>query len=74
MKKLIDFWWDKSNKNFSAINYKKAWKENNNKPCIRLSSNGGKRKNNNSCFDGELVIGYIIFNYTNFNLQRNNVV
>lgn len=68
MKKIFDKWWDKDTKNFSIINYKDSW----NKPRIDFHHNGAKKKNGDKCFDASLIIGYTIFNYTNFNLQKSN--
>ena len=67
IKKIVDKKWDNGNKFFSVINYKKSWKENNNKPRINYHTNGTSRKNGGSCLDVTLTIGYIVFNYTNFN-------
>ena len=66
MKILFDKWWDKGNKNFSIIYYRDAW----DKPTIDFHHNGAKKKNGDKCFDVSLIIGYTIFNYTNFNLQK----
>ena len=66
MKTIFQKWWNNGNKQFSIINYKKAWKENGNKPRIKFHWNGA-RKGIDSCFDATLIIGYTIFNYTNFN-------
>lgn len=70
MRKIFEKWWDNSTKCFSIINYKKAWKENGNKPRISFHHNHGKRKNGDSCFDATLIIGYTIFAYTNWDLQK----
>lgn len=70
MKKIINIWWKHGTKNFSITNYKKAWKENGIKPKLYAHTNGGKRKNGDRCYDASLIIGYTIFNYTNFSLQR----
>lgn len=68
---IFDIWWGKDcRKNFSIINYKEAWKEAGNKPRISFYENGGRRKNGDWCFDVFLTVGYIIINYTNFDLQR----
>ena len=69
MKKIFEKWWDKGTKYFSIINYKKSWKECGNKPRINFFHNGGKKKNGDTCFDVSLIVGYTIFNYTNFDLQ-----
>lgn len=69
MKKIFEKWWDKGNKVFQITNYKKIWKEVGNKPRLLLHENGGRKKNGDNCFDISLIVGYTIFNYTNFNLQ-----
>lgn len=73
MKKIFEKWWAKDTKVFSIINYKKAWKENGNKPRITIFENGGRRKNGDVCFDLHLIIGYTIFNYCNYALPRKKV-
>lgn len=55
---------------FSAVNYKKAWKENGNKPQIYFHENGGRRKHGDKCFDMSLIVGYTIFNYCNYSLKK----
>jgi len=68
MKKVFEKWWDKDTKNFSINNYKEAWKENGNKPRLKFHTNGSKKKNEkDTCLDVSIIIGYTIFNYTNFN-------
>lgn len=69
MKVIFQKWWDKDRKQFSIINYKKAWKENGNKPRINFYTNGAK-KNKDSCLDVHLTIGYTILNYTDFNYSK----
>lgn len=68
MKTIFQRWFSKETKQFSIINYKKAWKENGNKPRICFFTNGARKKNGDSCRDVTLIIGYTIFNYTNFAL------
>ena len=70
MKTIIQFWWKNQTKVFQITNYRKAWKEAGNKPRLCAHNNGGKRKNGDKCFDATLIIGYTIFNYANFDLQR----
>jgi hypothetical protein len=70
MKKIFEKWWDKNTKSFSIINYKKAWKESGNKPRVDFHTNGAKRSKVDRCFDATLVIGYTIFNYTNWDIQK----
>ena len=70
MKEIIQLCWGKGTKYFNIINYRKAWKAVGNKPRLLLHHNGAKRKNGDKCFDISLIIGYMVFNYTNFDLQR----
>lgn len=69
MKIIFQKWWNKGTRQFSIINYKKSWRENGNKPRVYFFTNEAKRKNGDSCLDVHLIIGYTIFNYTNFALQ-----
>ena len=70
MKLIFEKWWNCNTKVFQVTNYKKAWKENGNKPKFRIYTNGGKRKDGDNCFDLIIILGYTIFNYTNFALQN----
>lgn len=70
MKKIVEFWWKRGTKVFQITSYKKSWKGGGNKPRVCVHSNGAKRKNGDKCFDVSLIIGYTVFNYTNFDLQR----
>ena len=70
MKVILKKWWDKSTKSFTIVNYKKSWKKNGNKPRILLHHNNGKLINGDTCFDISLIVGYTIFNYTNWDLQK----
>lgn len=74
MKTIFEKWWDKDTKYFGIINYKKSWKEVGNKPRLLLHENGGRRRNGDNCFDVNLIIGYTIIMYTNFNLQKGRKV
>lgn len=69
MKTIFVKWWNKGNKCFSIINYKKVWKGLGISPLLRFRTNGAKKKNGDTCLDIHLEIGYTVFNYTNFNLQ-----
>ena len=70
MKTIIQIWWKNQTKVFQITNHKKAWKEVGNKPRLSAHNNGGKRKNGDKCFDATLIVGYTVFSYTNFDLQR----
>ncbi len=65
----LDIWWAKGTKNISLINYKEPWMKNGNPPMWKIRTNGAKRKNGDSCFNLYIQLGYLVFNYTNFNLQ-----
>ena len=68
MKKIFEKWWDNGSKYFGILNYKKSWKENGNKPRIYFHTNGAKKRNpKDTCLDVKLIVGYTIFNYTDFN-------
>lgn len=70
MKKIFEKWWHRDTKVFSIINYKKSWKKNGIKPRLCICHNGASRKNGDTCFDISLIVGYTVFNYTNFDLQK----
>ena len=70
MKVIFQKWLKNSSKQFSIINYKKAWKEVGNPPLLRFRTNGAKKKNGDGCLDVFLEIGYTVFNYTDFDLQK----
>lgn len=70
MKKIFEFWWRNSTKVFQITNYKKSWKEYGNKPRLSFYHNGAKKSKGDNCFDVHLIVGYTVFNYTNFDLQK----
>ena len=70
MKIIVQLDWRKETKFFNIVNHRKEWKEVGNKPRFCIHSNGAKRKNGDKCFDISLIIGYTVFSYTNFDLQR----
>lgn len=43
---------------------RKAWKENNIKPSFSIHTN--KADKGDGCFDGNVTLGYLILNYTNW--------
>lgn len=65
MKKIFEKWWSKGTKCFSIRNYRKAWKAVGNNPRVDFWTNKAK-KGRDKCLDVHLIIGYTIFNYTNF--------
>ena len=67
---IFEIWWKKNTKCFSIRNHRKEWKKAGNKPMFCYRTNGAKRKNGDRCLDVHLHIGYTIFNYTNFDLQK----
>lgn len=70
MKEYINLSWDKGNKYFSIINYKKEWKKNLNKPMFGIKTNGTRKKSKNTCFDFFIYLGYIVINYTDYNYNK----
>ena len=70
MKSIFEKWWNKNTKVFMITNYRRVWKEVGNKPRLTFHTNGARRKNGDNCLDVHLIIGYTIFNYTNFALQK----
>lgn len=70
MKIIFQKWWAKDTKCFSIINYRKPWKEVGNRPRINFHTNGAKKRYGDTCLDVQLILGYIIITYTNFNLQE----
>ena len=69
MKEILDKWWDNGNKNIGIRHYKKSWKEYGNKPMLLFRTNGAKKGKDN-CLDVILIIGYTIFNYTDFGYNK----
>ncbi len=68
-KTYIDKWWAKDTKHIGLYNYKEPWKENGNKPMWKIRTNGTRKRNGDNAFDFYIHFGYLIFNYTNFDLQ-----
>lgn len=69
MKTIFEYWWDNGNKVFDVINFAKPWKQNNIKPKLSFKTNGAKKSKGDKWLDVSLTVGYIVFNYVNFNLQ-----
>lgn len=69
-KVIFQKWFCKDTKVISLISYKVPWKENANKPMFKIHENGGRRRKGNMCFDLHIIIGYWVFNYCNYNLQK----
>lgn len=78
---LLDWWFDKSNKNISILNYKNIRKQNfeefGNDPDINykrrwgIHTNGAVKGNpKDTCLDWQLDLGHIHFNYTNFDYNK----
>ena len=70
MKRVYEKWFCGETKLIQIINYKRVWKEVGNPPRISFRTNGARRSKGDRCLDVQLIIGYTIFNYCNFNLQR----
>ena len=73
-KTYFDIWWNQSSKNISILNYKDVWRKNKIKPMLKVRTNGAKRKNGDGCFELFIYIGYMVINYTNFNLQGKTIL
>ena len=72
---LFQKWWNNESKQLSISWYRKAWSENGTGMIWRFRTNGA-RKNNpaDRCLDVYLELGYLVLNYTDFNLQNENQV
>ncbi len=70
MKGICEKWWKNHTKVFQITNYKEDWKKVGNKPRFCIFTNGGKRSKGDKCYDWTMILGYTIFNYTNFDLQK----
>lgn len=63
-------WWDKGTKQFSIISYRESWSKNGNGMIFKFYTNGAKKSRpTDTCWDVHLIIGYLIFNYTDFSYQ-----
>lgn len=71
---IFEKWWANNTKCFGIRNYRSEWKKIGNRPRISFNTNNAKKKNGDICLDISIIIGYTIFNYTNFNLQGDNYV
>lgn len=68
MKKIFEKWLSKGNKVISLINYKDSWSKNGVGRVWGARTNGAKKENpKDTCFDMSIRLGYLVFNYTNFN-------
>ena len=67
---VFEKWNKKGTKVFGIYWYRKSWKENGTKPMFKFFTNGAKKKNGDNCLDVELIVGYLIINYVNYNLQK----
>lgn len=78
---LLDYWFDKGNKNLTILNFKQIRKQNfkdygndsdiNIKRRWGIHTNGAKKGNpNDNCLDWQLDLGHIHINYTNFNYNK----
>ena len=66
---FLDKWWLNDTKCIQLISFKRAWKENGIKPRLSIHTNGAKKKRGDTCFSFTIIIGYLMFNYMNWNLQ-----
>jgi hypothetical protein len=78
---LLDFWFDKGNKNITIKNFKYIRKRNleeyghdpdiNTKRKWGIHTNGAKKGNpQHTCLDWQLDLGHIHINYTDFDYNR----
>lgn len=70
MKEIIVKTWDNGNKWLGVYDYKKPWKKNKIKPAFKIGTNGARRSKGDTCLDCHIILGYLVINYTDFNLQR----
>lgn len=69
-KTYLERWWKNNTRYIGLHNYKVPWKEIGQKPIWRIRTNGASRKNGDTCFDINIFLGYIVFNYTNWNWRK----
>ena len=69
-KTYFEKWWTRDTKCVGLYNYKAPWKYYGNKPMFCIRTNGARKRNGDNCLDLHIHIGYLVFNYTNFDLQR----
>lgn len=51
-----------------SVSYlRKVWKRNKIAPMYKITNNGAKKENKDTCFDMSVYLGYFIFGYTNWN-------
>ena len=49
--------------------HRKIWKRNKIRPMYKITNNGAKKSNGDSCFDTSLYLGYAVFGYTNWSFN-----
>ena len=69
--KLFQKWWDNESKQFSIHCYYSSWSKNGTGMHWGWRTNKAKKSNpKDTCLDVFLELGYIVINYTNFDLQN----
>lgn len=70
---LFQKWWDNNTKQLSIRWEYSSWSKNGTGMIWRFRTNGAKKSNpEDTCLDVFLELGYLVINYTNFNLQKNS--
>lgn len=69
------WFWRDSNKRYHSKTFtvswmRKYWKDNPEQLQYGYRDNGAKKENGDTCLDATLSIGYLQFNYINWNLQK----
>jgi len=70
---IFQKWFANDTKQFSISYHRKSWKKVGNKPRINFFTNGALKDKKATCLDINLIIGYTIFNYTNFNFRGKKI-
>lgn len=52
--------------------HRNIWIRNEVKPMYKITNNGAKRSNKDSCFDTSLYLGYAVLGYTNWTFTKVN--
>jgi hypothetical protein len=61
-------WWDKKcDKQFSIRWMRPWWSKNGIGQIWRIRTNGARKNSKDTCLDVHIELGYLVFNYTNFN-------
>jgi hypothetical protein len=69
MKEYFSRWWDNGSKNFSIRSFRDDWSKNGVGMHWCYGTNGAKPGTEDTCLDACLTLGYLTFNYTNFDYK-----